>query len=85
MISKCIKVGVLGGIVLFASCNETQKTNDTTMSDNVLIQKWTGPYEGVPAFDKLSVEAIKPAIEEAIALNLAEIESIANNPNPPTF
>lgn len=56
-----------------------------SMSDNVLIQKWTGPYEGVPAFDKISVEAIKPAVEEAMALNLAEIETIANTTEAPTF
>ncbi len=55
------------------------------MSDNVLIQEWTGPYGGVPAFDKMSVEAIKPALEEAMAMNLSEIENIANNPEPPTF
>ena len=55
------------------------------MSDNVLIQEWSGPYEGVPAFDKISVELIKPAMEEAMALNLAEIEDIANNTEAPTF
>ncbi len=85
MISKSIKVAVLGSIVLFASCKEEQKTNDIVMSDNALIQEWTGPYEGVPAFDKLSVETIKGAMEEAMALNLAEIETIANNTEVATF
>ncbi|CDF78236.1 peptidyl-dipeptidase Dcp [Formosa agariphila KMM 3901] len=55
------------------------------MNDNVLIQEWTGPYDGVPAFDKISVEAIGPAVEEAMKLNLAEIEAIANNTEAPTF
>ncbi len=85
MISKSIKVAIIGSIVLFASCKEEQKTNETLMSDNVLIQEWTGPYEGVPAFDKLSVATIKTAVEEAMALNLAEIETIANSTEAATF
>ena len=85
MNSKSIKVAVLGCIVLFASCKEDTKTNEKLMSDNVLIQEWTGPYEGVPAFDKLSVDAIKTAVEEGMELNLAEVETIANNTEDPTF
>ncbi|WP_178988346.1 M3 family metallopeptidase [Winogradskyella schleiferi] len=86
MISKSIKAALICCIILFSSCKEeTKETTEKTMSDNILIQKWTGPYEGVPAFDKISVEAIKPAMEEAMKLNLAEIEAIANNPEPPTF
>jgi peptidyl-dipeptidase Dcp len=85
MMSKSIKVAVLGTIILCISCKEEQKTNDKLMSDNILIEKWTGPYEGVPAFDKLSVDAIKTAVEEAMALNLAEIETIANNAEASTF
>jgi peptidyl-dipeptidase Dcp len=85
MMSKSIKVAVLGTIILCISCKEEQKTNDKLMSDNILIEEWTGPYEGVPAFDKLSVDAIKTAVEEAMALNLAEIETIANNAEASTF
>ena len=55
------------------------------MSDNVLLQEWTGPYEGVPAFDKMNVADIKEAVEKGMELNLAEIEAIANNPEPATF
>ena len=85
MISKSIKIAVLSSIVLFASCKEETKTTEKLMSDNVLIQEWTGPYEGVPAFDKLSVDAIKTAVEEGMELNLAEIETIANTAEAPTF
>lgn len=85
MISKSIRVAILSSIVLFTSCKEEQKTNEILMSDNVLIQEWTGPYEGVPAFDKLSVATIKTAVEEAMALNLAEIETIVNNTEAATF
>ncbi|HLV39959.1 M3 family metallopeptidase [Xanthomarina sp.] len=85
MISKSMKATVICSMVLFASCKEDPKTPEKTMSDNVLTQEWTGPYEGVPAFDKMSVDAIKSAVEEGMELNLAEIELIANNTEAPTF
>ncbi|EDP70327.1 peptidyl-dipeptidase Dcp [Flavobacteriales bacterium ALC-1] len=85
MISKSIKTAILGSIVLFTSCKEEPKTKDKLMSDNVLIQEWTGPYEGVPAFDKMNVADIKAAVEEGMKLNLEEIEAIANSTDEPTF
>ncbi|MUU77524.1 M3 family metallopeptidase [Winogradskyella endarachnes] len=86
MISKTLKSTLICSIIVLSSCNEeNQKPIETAMSDNVLIQEWTGPFEGVPAFDKISVEAIKPAMEEAMKLNLEEIEAIANNTEPATF
>ena len=55
------------------------------MVDNVLLKEWTGPYGGVPAFDKMKVEDIREAILKGIEINLEEIEAIANNPEPATF
>jgi peptidyl-dipeptidase Dcp len=55
------------------------------VSDNPLLQPWTGPYGGVPPFDKVKVEHFKPALEAAMAENLAEIDRIAKDPAPPTF
>ena len=52
---------------------------------NPLLQKWTGPYGGVPAFDKIKVEHFKPALEAAMAENLAEIDAITRNKAAPTF
>src|ERR1700761_2830415 len=57
--------------------------NDAT--DNVLLMPWTGPEGGVPPFDKVKVSDFKPALEAAMAANLAEIDAIAKNPAPPTF
>ncbi len=54
-------------------------------TDNPLLAKWTGPYGGVPAFDKMDLADLKPAIEQGMAIQLAEIEAIANNPAPATF
>ncbi len=50
-----------------------------------LLAKWTGPYQGVPAFDKVSLSGLIPALEQGMANNLAEVELIANNPEPATF
>ncbi|WP_226702888.1 M3 family metallopeptidase [Microbulbifer elongatus] len=52
---------------------------------NALLAVWKGPYGGVPAFDKMKVEDLKPALEYGMAENLAQIEKIANNPEAPTF
>ncbi|MDP1631083.1 MAG: M3 family metallopeptidase [Caulobacter sp.] len=54
-------------------------------STNPLTRSWTGPYDGVPAFDKVAVADFKPALEEGFARNLAEIDAIAANPAPATF
>jgi len=50
-----------------------------------LLAPWTGPYGGLVPFDKVKVSAFKPALEEAMAQNLAEVDAIADNPKPPTF
>jgi len=52
---------------------------------NTLLKPWSGKYMGTPAFDKMKVEDVKPAMLKAMALNLEEIEAIAANPESPTF
>jgi len=66
--------------ILSTSC-----TNSTTGQDNTLLQEWTGPYGGVPAFDKMEVADIQSAVEYGMEENLKEIEAIANNEAAPTF
>ncbi|MEO5858449.1 MAG: M3 family metallopeptidase [Pyrinomonadaceae bacterium] len=53
--------------------------------ENPLTAEWTGPYGGIPPFDKVKVADFKPAIEAGMAENLAEIQQIAGNPEPATF
>ncbi|WP_416381427.1 M3 family metallopeptidase [Olleya namhaensis] len=55
------------------------------MSDNLLLQDYTGPYGGVPAFDKMKVEQIEPAVIAGMEQGLKDIEAIANNTAAPTF
>ena len=57
----------------------------TQPMENDLLKEWTGPYGGVPAFDEMDLQELKPAIEKGMEMHLQEIEKIANNPAPPTF
>ena len=52
---------------------------------NPVFAQWTGPFGGVPAFDKIQVSHFKPAIEDGMAGQLAEIEAITSNAAPATF
>src|SRR5262245_2050767 len=52
---------------------------------NTLLAPWTGQYGGVPAFDKMVLGSLKPALEAGMAKDLAELDAIAKNPQPPTF
>lgn len=50
-----------------------------------LLQPWTGPYEGVPPWNRMTAEKLKAALIEGIELQRADIAAIANNPEAPTF
>jgi peptidyl-dipeptidase Dcp len=52
---------------------------------NPLLAEWAGPYGGVPAFDRVELADLEPALEAGMARQLAEIEAIAADPAPPTF
>ncbi len=50
-----------------------------------VLQTWTGPYGGVPPWDKLKPALFPAAFETGLALLAAEVEVIAENPEPATF
>jgi len=52
---------------------------------NPLLAEYVGPYGGVPAFDKMDLADLKPALEKGMALNLAEVDAIVNDPAPANF
>jgi peptidyl-dipeptidase Dcp len=84
-------LALLAGTLAIAACSSTPapKTEPAmptaVETPNPLLAPWTGPYGGVPPFDSASVAALGPAMEAAMAEELAEIDAIANNPEPPTF
>ncbi len=53
--------------------------------ENPVLAPWPGPHGGVPPFDRIRVEHLGPALEAAMAEQLAEVERIAADPAPPTF
>lgn len=54
-------------------------------ASNVFLAEWDGPHGGVPAFDKMDLAQLKPALEAGMAMNLAEVDAIATNPAAPSF
>ena len=70
---------LLVAIVFAAACSG--QSDDS----NVLLAEWEGPYGGVPAFDRMDLAALKPALEAGMAKQLEEIDAIASHPEPPTF
>lgn len=80
-----IKPLIFCALLSVIGCKDDVKKDTTVMSDNILLKEWTGPYEGVPAFDKMNVEDVKEAVEVGMELSLKEIDAIANNKATPTF
>ena len=73
-------------IGLFSIIGYSQMSKENSIIfNNPLLQEWSGPYGGVPAFDNINIKDVKPAIIKGMELNLQEVENIANNPNLPTF
>ncbi len=52
---------------------------------NPLLASWTGPYGGVPAFDRFAVSQFRSGLEEAMEANRREIAAITANTQAPTF
>lgn len=87
MLKKLVNAGtnVLVVSTLLLACNTDKQEKEEVVLDNLLLQEWTGPFGGVPAFDKMKVEDVKPAMLLGMEMNLAEIDAIANNEESPTF
>lgn len=71
---------VILAAVLVTSCGK----KEDALKDNPFMQTWDTPY-GVPPFEKIKPEHYMPAFEEGMRQQKAEIDSIINNPDAPTF
>src|ERR1700744_4489603 len=71
---------------IMASCNSKQTSAGSadSSSTNPLLTKSSLPYEA-PPFDKIKDSDFKPAIEQGMTDQLAEIQKIADNTDAPTF
>ena len=76
---KTLKSFVFFTLIVSTTFAQIKEKTATMQTNNVLLEKWTGPYGGVPSFDKMDLQDIKPALEKGMALNLAEIDAITKN------
>jgi len=81
-LKKGLSVFALVSIIAYTNGQEKEKK---TMSNNPLLSEWTGPYEGVPAFNKMKVDLVKPAIRKGMELHLYDIDKITANNEAATF
>jgi peptidyl-dipeptidase Dcp len=80
-----LAAAVTGCATTTAVNNDPSATPVAAVTANALLMEWTGPYGGVAPFDRVEVADFQPALEAAMAENLAEIERIAANSAAPTF
>ncbi|MBW8296847.1 MAG: M3 family metallopeptidase [Sphingopyxis sp.] len=52
---------------------------------NPMLATWTGPYEGVPPWDKMDPELFPDAFTKGMAETRAQVQAVINNPAAPTF
>lgn len=57
----------------------------TEAQARLIHQPWTGPYDGVPPWDKVTTESFPLAIQAAMDKLKAEYEAVATNPAAPDF
>ena len=87
-IQSTTRIILLTSILSFVGCTENPYLDlegAPQDSDNSLTKVWTGTYNGVPNFDEMTLEDLKPALNQAMAINLIEIENIANQSTSPSF
>ena len=77
---------ILLASIMMISCNKGEEKQETKAElDNQLLKEWEGPYGGTPAFDKMNLADLKPALLKGMELKLAEIEAITSNDKAPNF
>ncbi|MET0661365.1 MAG: M3 family metallopeptidase [Steroidobacteraceae bacterium] len=58
---------------------------NTAHAANPAAAPWTGPFGGVPAFDRIKPSDLKPALEAGMQEQLAAIDRITAEHEPPSF
>ncbi|MDL2303525.1 M3 family metallopeptidase [Dysgonomonas sp. OttesenSCG-928-D17] len=71
---------IISLLIMIYSCNSTSNKG----TDNPFFSEFSTP-NGVPPFDQIKAEHFLPAFKEGMARHNAEIDSIVNNPEAPTF
>ena len=64
---------------------EATKPAAAPVATNPILDPWTGPYDGVPPWDKVKPADFPAAFDAAMKQTKAEFEAILTNPAPVTF
>ncbi len=64
---------------------ESTKPAAAPVAANPILDPWTGPYDGVPPWDKVKPADFPAAFDSAMKQTKAEFEAILTNPAPVTF
>lgn len=75
---------LLAAMTLFACNNAKKSEQQSAEKGSIFMTEFDTPY-GVPPFDKITIDDYVPAVEAGMAQQAAEIDSIANNTEEPTF
>ncbi len=85
---KTILLGGAAAIAMLAAvpaAAQTPAASTAAVSNNILLQDWKGPYDGVPPWDQVKPELFPEALQTGIDEMLGEIDAIATNKAAPTF
>ena len=73
------------GLLATSSITNAQENTVNQGENSVLLKEWDGPYGGVPPWKSIRIDDFQRAFDAAIAMSAADIDAIANNPEPATF
>ncbi len=65
--------------------SSAQASAPSPATENPLLAPWSGPYGGLPPFDRLRVEHFEPALRAGMARQRDEIAAIVRCAEPPGF
>src|SRR5687767_4375691 len=65
--------------------NAMNRETELSTNENPLLMEWEGAHGGVPPFDRVELPRFKPALETAVAEQLAATDAVARNPAAPDF
>jgi peptidyl-dipeptidase Dcp len=79
----------LAGAAQASDNGQSARKGSSQMASNTkspfLLQPWSGPYDGVPAWDKVNADDFPAAFAAAMAASTREFEAMVNNPEPISF
>ncbi|HKX92869.1 MAG TPA: M3 family metallopeptidase [Sphingomicrobium sp.] len=85
MLAGSAAVALAGGVAVQALAQAPAAAAQPAVPNNILLAEWTGPYDGVPPWDKVRPELFPQAFQFGIDEQRREFAAIANNPQAPTF